>query len=199
MNCHSLLFGLLLSLLGACTTLPEAETESQEPAGSPQTSPGEAVDNSVTPPEDYEEYIGLTYQDTPPGLKKFAGWLIGSPEAEPVYGMSWIVDASCESQPCPPGTTSMLWFELVDVGEEASYEVIDVISLPDLPEDFSEQILSTCQQGAKSDPEIVAIVEYNSDQETLPAIQAWRANRNTEEIEAISAEGITCYNPGYGI
>lgn len=201
-----ILFSLLLFLI-ACGDTPEAEapetetanpspSETEPAAETPRESPDTPV---VSTPDDYEPYIGLEYQEPPEGLREFAGWLMGSPEEQPVYGVSWMVEASCESQPCPPGTTSMLWFQEVEVGQQPSYRVVDVVGVPDLPEDFSEQILSTCQQGEEIDPEILAIVAYDSDQEILPAIQAWRANQEAETLEEIPPDEVQCYNPGYGL
>lgn len=149
-----------------------------------------------------ENYLGIQYRDNPPDLREFAAWMIGNSSNKPTYLVSWVVDASCEFQPCPAGTTSMLWLGTIvsyDSSGNATKKVLDVINLPDLPADFSEQLFHLCRQNGVNDPEIVAIAKYDAKQEFLSdVVRAWRANRQQGKLEEISVEGISCENPGWG-
>jgi hypothetical protein len=148
-------------------------------------------------------YIGLEYIDLPSELRNFGGSVIGSSLEEPIYTVSWIVDARCEFQPCPVGTRSMLWLEKIldyDRSGKPYRQVLDLADLPDLPGDFSEQLFFSCRRNGEPDPEILAIAKYDPDQEFLTEIlHAWRANRDAGKIESISTEGIRCENPGWGV
>lgn len=65
------------------------------------------------------------------------------------------------------------------------------------PVQSDEALLSICQRQGKSDPNVVAIaqIEGYEDQEFYTEVrQAWRANLETEQIEAITTETVACVN-----
>jgi hypothetical protein len=154
---------------------------------------------------DPQSYIGLQYKDLPSELYSFGGRLVGDFSAEPSYAVSWVVDASCQELPCPTGTLSMLWLERFlahDSAGKASFEVIDVLQLPDLPEDIfvQVQIAGGCTFNGVKDSEIIAVVKYEPDQEIFTDIRyAWRANLQTQSFEEVSPDAVTCENLAYGV
>ena len=55
-----------------------------------------------------------------------------------------------------------------------------------------------CRRGTTYDAELIATA-LESDDEFLPALMVWRANRAKGRFERVSNRGITCRNQGYGL
>ena len=49
------------------------------------------------------------------------------------------------------------------------------------------------------DPEIEAVLGNQETEFITDIRQAWRANRQTRQLEVLSTEGIACENPGWGL
>jgi len=72
------------------------------------------------------------------------------------------------------------------------HEILDSVALPVFADN---EMLAVwyCGVGEVIDPEIVAFGEYQCGYSYLTHVkQAWRLNRQTEKIESVSTENISC-------
>ncbi|MEM7066893.1 MAG: hypothetical protein AAF572_27485 [Cyanobacteria bacterium P01_B01_bin.77] len=53
--------------------------------------------------------------------------------------------------------------------------------------------------GGRIEPEIVAVIGNQNTERITDIRRAWRANRQTQQLEAFSTEGMACTNPGWGL
>lgn len=144
--------------------------------------------NAVT--RDLSQYIGLRYgPDLPRGLVYGGGGLITDPYKDTTqFGLTHVTR----------GSTNMIWFELLthhDAKGKAYWEVLDVTSTPPLRR--KQYVMVTlCLFNNKPDPEIAAVVESVPRSYNLRVIKAWRANRQSRKLEAISVKGVKCEMQG---
>lgn len=144
--------------------------------------------NAVT--TDLSKYIGLRYgPNLPRGLVYGGGGLISDPYKDTTqFGLAHITR----------GTTNMIWFELLthhDADGKAYWEVLDVTSTPPLRR--KQYVMVTlCLFNNNPDPEIAAVVESVPRSYNLRVIKAWRANRQSRKLEAISVKGVKCEMQG---
>lgn len=142
---------------------------------------------------DAVKYIGRRYGPTqPPGFKYIGGALISELGDKKEYGISEV----------HKGRVKALWFEYMthrDQGGVPYWELKDVLVVPP---HSSKQVLAyaTCLIGNRPDKEIVAVVDYQPNEQYFTRVRrAWRANRQTEKFEVIPTKKIKCENEGYGV
>ncbi|MEO0768398.1 MAG: hypothetical protein AAFY72_03040 [Cyanobacteria bacterium J06649_4] len=126
----------------------------------------------------------------------------------------WIVYAIGSSEPlryginiAEKGSEIYIFFEDI-VGRSGNtpvWEVLDVATTsssniaPSDPKGEYYFHYGCSINGSSIDPEIVAVIG-NQDTEFITDIrQAWRANRQTRQLEALSTEGMACTNPAWGL
>ena len=143
------------------------------------------IDTEIPDPNTPENFIGRHYRSSeiPERLEYHQGTVIFGPGE-----YSFSVVTSME-------TLHMIWFEKLICRNNqghAFHEIIDVAVLPVLAE--NERLAYWyCNIGEKNDPEIIALGEANCGDSYLSNIkQAWRLNRQTEKIETMSPEGMSC-------
>jgi hypothetical protein len=158
-------------------------------SGTQTTSPAKADASAA----ERTNYVGLKHGAALPGdLKHVGGALVSAVNEAKEYGISEV----------RRGKVRMLWFEYLthrDQAGVAHWEVKDVLVVPGIRR---KQILVYfgCFSVEKPDSEIVAIADYQSQEEFFTNVRrAWRANRNVERFEEISPRGVKCTNEGYGV
>ncbi|MDT7603173.1 MAG: hypothetical protein QOF61_1170 [Acidobacteriota bacterium] len=139
------------------------------------------------------KYVGLKHgSHLPDNLKGVGGASISSMGDAKEYGINEVHQ----------GRVKMLWFEHMTYRDDSgapNWEVKDVLVLPTIPRN-KVLVYSFCSSGKKPDSEIVAIADYQPDEEFFTRVRrAWRANRKTEKFEEISPRSIRCTNEGYGV
>lgn len=126
----------------------------------------------------------------------------------------WIVYESGSSEPLRYGINIakkgneiyVLFEDMVERrGNTPVWEVLDVAVTPSnniAPSDPQGEYYFSygCSiNGSRLDPEIVALLGSQDTEFITDIRQAWRANRQTRKLEALSTEGIACTNPGWGL
>lgn len=141
-------------------------------------------------PPDLSQYVGLRHgHELPQGLVHVGGGMISDPYKDKTnFGMAQVTR----------GRTNMIWFELFthhDAEGKAHWEVLDVVATPPLRKN-QYVMVTLCLFNNKPDPEIAAVVEPVRRSYDMRVIKAWRANRVTRKLEAISLKGVRCEMQG---
>ena len=144
---------------------------------------------AVSPPQ----VCKSLYADSTPdskGYLQMGGALIG------IYnGRTYAIDHLCN------GATHKLLLQ-VSTGTDAAgnprWRTLDQVLIRSRGDKFFFAFGErACRQGSAYDPELVAIVA-DADDEFLPALSVWRANRAKGRFETVRKRGITCFNEGFG-
>ena len=126
----------------------------------------------------------------------------------------WIVHAIGSSEPLRYGISiaekdNAIYIFFEDMVERRDgipvWEILDVATTPSSniapsdPQGDYYFYYGCSISGSRIDPEVVAIIG-NQDTEFITDIrQAWRANRQTRQLEALSTVGMACTNPAWGL
>jgi hypothetical protein len=170
-------------LIGGITLLLPCASARQAPSANSQK----------TPAGELARYIGLRHGPSlPPGLKEVGGGLISETNDAEEYSVGEV----------HKGKVKMLWFERLthrDASGKAYWEVKDVLARPMIRRG-QLLVYTTCFSNNNLDREIIAIADYQPDEEFLTRIRrAWRASRKTGKFEELPVKGIKCENVDYGI
>jgi hypothetical protein len=142
-------------------------------------------------PSNLSKYIGQTHPLLKDGLREESGNMIGDPSNSTVYSVNLI--SSADSQ--------MLWLESSSSRNnkgQSIWRVLDVIAAPNYGKGQS-LVIGFCKIDDRSDPEVLAVVDYQQDKEYFnKIIKAWRANRTKGKFESITTKGVSCLNESYG-
>ena len=146
---------------------------------------------SAGEPTNLSRYIGSTYPPLEPGLREVSGTIIGHPIEGLTYSVAWI----------SKGQEQMLWLTSTPSDGkkgEIIWTILDAFTLPKY-KPGETLVIGFCTLNNESDPEILALVKYEEDQEVFRHVtKAWRANRGTKKFETIKSNGISCANESYG-
>lgn len=146
----------------------------------------------VDAPNDKSRYLGLRYggNKLPRGHKWIGGALLSDPYSdEKQYGVTEV----------SRGAVKMMWLDRLthhDAAGHAHWEIKDVLFLPVVRKN---QLLfyANCFLANKPDPELVVITDSASRGGYYGRVRhAWRANRQTEKFEQVTAAGIKCESQG---
>lgn len=168
---------LLLSACGQVET-PTAPTETPEliipvteaPTDIPADDPLEGPT-----PENFINYVGLTYLSLPEGLSQGFSLIIQDSSDR---GLSLVIN----------GANKMLWLEKISHYDENGvpiWEVKDILSLSNLESGLT-LLPDGCFMNGVPDSEIFVAGKNGA------IILAWRANTTLDKFEAIPVNGITC-------
>jgi hypothetical protein len=142
-------------------------------------------------PSNLSQYIGQTHPPLKDGLKEESGNVIGDPIDNTMYSVALISS----------GDLQMLWLESSSSRNnkgQAIWKVFDVIAAPTYGKDQT-LVIGFCKIDDKSDPEVIAVVNYEQDKKYFnKIIKAWRANRTKGKFESITPKGVSCWNESYG-
>ncbi len=142
-------------------------------------------------PSNLSQYIGQTHPPLKDGLKEEGGDVIGNPYKSTIYSVARISSAGSQ----------MLWLESSSSRNnkgQAIWKVLDVMAAPTYGKDQT-LVIGFCKINDKSDPEVLAVVEYEQDKKYFnKIIKAWRANRTKGKFESITTKGVSCWNESYG-
>ncbi|MGH3116638.1 MAG: hypothetical protein ACRDQ2_05890 [Gaiellales bacterium] len=100
------------------------------------------------------------------------------------------------------GTREALWLERVVSPRDAvdtEFVVVDAVDLPVRAK--GDEFVYDCRLDENFEPEVVAIVRFDSVPYTRfssHVLAAWRLERNTERIETIPPDEISCLDPAAG-
>jgi len=100
----------------------------------------------------------------------------------------------------------VIFEENTDFNENGGkFKVLDILDLTgkeyELLSDKDKSLyIHFCYKDGENDQEIIAIAQYDENEEFLTTIyKAWRADRKTEKIIEIPIDGIKVENVGYGL
>ncbi|KZS42306.1 hypothetical protein AWE51_02375 [Aquimarina aggregata] len=104
------------------------------------------------------------------------------------------------------GLDSFVIFNEALVSEsDVQYKILDTLNLTGkeyglLSDKDKSLYIHFCYKDGENDQEIIAIAQYDENEEFLTTIyKAWRADRKTEKIIEIPIDGIKVENVGYGL
>jgi len=86
----------------------------------------------------------------------------------------------------------------VDSRGRNRWELRDFMPAPRYPRDQT-LVIGECGDPSGTDPEILAVVKYDPDEEWMkPVYAAWRADRRNERFVPIDTKGFSCRNVSVG-
>jgi hypothetical protein len=157
------------------------------------------VDPSV-PTADYigHRHVGDDFSGLSDEWNSLGGWIVYDPGPDPVfeYGIALVED----------GDEFYVFFEqeVGRSGNSALWEILDFVTLP--ADDISPVDPEAhyyfhfgCSVNGVADAEIVALFGIQDAELITDIRQAWKANRQTGQLEDISTAGMVCINPAWGV
>lgn len=128
--------------------------------------------------------VGVRQYGLPETLVSQGGTVIGNAAVEKPY----IVSSYQYNAETIVSFEQILMQRKVATDNEQYIEILDTAAV-----NQASGLLVGCQVNGQPDPEVVAIAGANSQ-----ISAAWRANRNTKKLEAISAATVTCSGTSEG-
>jgi hypothetical protein len=186
---------LLVPLVWNCSEAPRA-SDGQDgttlivydsASGVPSTS-NALVGGSIEP----AAIVGLRHgpEPLPSGFEDRGGVLL-DPAGKSEYALKSVAAQNQEM-------IWLNWFTYHDAAGKPHWEVRAVLQLPALRDDEMVSYGGNCLINGERDPEIIAVVLVEEDEELLTNIrQAWRVNLSLEKFEEIPTSGVVCENEIY--
>jgi hypothetical protein len=206
-GCGSLEVGIPEGQSLPATETKEQGTEETEPVEADQLTPMPQEERSERPEDSLADYLGVPFLGQLPGEMvslpgqpiDLGGWMLVPPD-----GQDWrySILSLLEGE-----TVVLLLAETIGYTDDGIpiWQGLDGIRLPAqsllLGETLQGEyyVASSCQVEGTEDGEVFALVRLQ-DQEMFEDVhQAWRASQQTLQIEEISATGVTCVNPAWGV
>jgi hypothetical protein len=137
------------------------------------------------------------YKHLPSDLVINGGLIVGDVYIEQPWALGWIQQGNEYLVGFEKILSNVVTQKSQGLRNNQTILILDVAKLPD----GEPNILLGCEQNGDQDPELFAIArEAQPDSEWITEFeQVWRANRQTEKLEALSPGGIRCVNPAWGI
>jgi len=178
-----MLVTITILLLAACGLFEPTSVPTEVPASTAKPVViSEIIENTPTTvpsdesaPENFSQYIGLSYPPFPAGLSQDFSMLIQNKDG---YGLSLVSD----------GAIKMLWLNKItqyDTDGNPYWEVKDVLELSNVEAGLT-LIPDGCLLNGVPESEIFAAARNGV------VVLAWRANTSLDRFEVMATDGIRC-------